>query len=150
MRVKKEDIVELMMIRLEKALKKSRIVKPPKLKMPNQDEEIFGVILSDTQIGLKTRTYNMRIFEKRLQKYVNNIRIILRKERRSIPIKRCVVFMLGDILHNDVIGRFLELEEFEAVVIKQWLNVAVPNFEMMFKQLLKDFETIEVCCVMGN
>ncbi len=150
MKIAKEKVLLEMSEKLEKSLSVHRVIPPPKLKPANKDEELFGLMFSDCQIGLKTQTYNVKVFEERLKTYINNYRIILRKERRSIPVRNVAVFMLGDILHNDIIGRFLTLDEFELVVIKQWENVALPNLEMFVGELLKDFEKVSIYAVMGN
>ena len=135
---------------MAKTLVARKPIKPPQFPKSTYDEETLCLMLSDCQIGLKTPTFNLKVFQERIMRYVHHINVILRKERRSIPIKNCVVFFLGDILHSDIVGRFLTLEEFEATVIEQWEKYALPNFEMLFGELLKMFQKVEVYCVSGN
>jgi len=134
---------------------KTKVLPPLKIypvlpKVPKGDEEELVVLLSDAHVGHKTKTYNSEVFKRRLQQYYNAIKIIVDIHRSAFPIRICNVFLLGDLVHNDLLGRFCTLEEIESPVIDQFTNIVVPEISNFLMSLTKIFEKVKVYGVRGN
>jgi UDP-2,3-diacylglucosamine pyrophosphatase LpxH len=114
------------------------------------DEEVFVLLLSDFQIGIKTSTYNTSVFEERFSRLTRNVLKVLALHRRSHPVKKLVVFLLGDLVHNEEVARFLSIDELEVVVHEQVFRYAIPVLQGFFVEMLRNFEKVEVYCVRGN
>jgi len=125
-------------------------IQPPQIPKFKRDEEELVILLSDCHIGHKTRSFNSKVFKKRLARYFRAIEIIMEIQRSAIPIKICNVFILGDIVHNDLLGRYVTLDELESPVIDQFINVAVPEVSNFLMSLTGLFEKVNVYGIRGN
>lgn len=114
------------------------------------DEETFVLLLSDWQIGHKTRSFNARVALRRIDYLLETVIRILNLHRRSHPVKKINVFVLGDLVQNERIGYLVSLDELEMVARDQIFEVAVPGLEKVISTLLKNFEQVKVYCVRGN
>lgn len=114
------------------------------------DEEEFILLLSDLQVGVKSDTYNFKVFERRIRTMTINLLKVASLHRRAHPVKKLNVFLMGDIIHNENIFRFLDLEELEGVVREQIFNYAIPELIRFFQTMLKNFSRVEVWCIHGN
>ena len=121
-----------------------------KIKNGRGDEEVFVLLLSDFQVGIKTSTYNTSVFEERFARLTRNVLKVLALHRRSHPVNRLVVFLLGDLVHNEEVARFLSIDELEVVVHEQVFRYAIPILQSFFVEMLRNFKSVEVYCVRGN
>ena len=113
-------------------------------------EEDAVLLLSDSHVGIKTNSYDSKVFKARMKGILAAVREITDIHRQAYPINTIHIFMLGDIVHNDLIGRFITLDELEMPVINQFIDVAVPEIEKLILSLKRDFKTVNVYGVRGN
>lgn len=140
------QFVELLIGRLP-ALEESP---PPILKNGKGDEETIVLVVSDLQAGHKTPSFDAGVLEERLREYGRAVVKIVSLHRKAYPVHHCVMFWIGDNIQNDVVGRYVSLDELEMVVMDQVFGVVVPQMERFFKHLLAHFRTVTVYCVRGN
>ena len=129
-------------------------VKPTKLLVSQGaktgDEEELVLLLSDLQVGIRSATYNFNTFRKRMENLAKNLLKVTKLHRLSHPVKTLNIFMLGDIVHNENILRFLNLDEFEGVVREQVYEVAIPELTKFLQLMLANFKRVNVWTVRGN
>lgn len=114
------------------------------------DEETFVLVISDLQAGHKTQTFNFEVLKERMHNLVKRVLRITALHRRSHPVRRLEVFLLGDLIHGERVGKTVSLDELEDVVKVQLFDVVIPLLEWAFEELSKHFESINVRCVRGN
>lgn len=124
---------------------------------PQFPEEVANIVLSDWHLGEVVRKeetgglceFNMEIAQKRIEKLLESQKeIILIHTRGGIPIKKCVVWLLGDIITGETIYKgqknFIEFGIAEQIVnAKQTLGEFLLN-------LLTLYSNVKVVAVMGN
>jgi len=123
-------------------------LKPYARKRRNEEDAVL--LLSDSHVGHRTKSYDSNVFKARMKGILAAVREITDIHRQAYPINTIHIFMLGDIVHNDLIGRFITLDEIEMPVINQFIDVAVPEVEKLILSLKRDFETVNVYGVRGN
>lgn len=116
----------------------------------NADEEEFLLLLSDFQVGIKTSTYNMAKFRERMGTLSLNLEKVLALHRQSHPVERLNVFLMGDLVHNENVLRFIDISELEAIVITQIFDCLIPEMTKFFIKTLTLFNEVKVWCVRGN
>jgi len=145
------EISDFLIKKASRIVPKISPVSPPKrIVQAKGDEEVFVVLLSDFQVGIKTATYNVKTFEKRMKNLTVNLLKVVDLHRKSHQVNNLVVFLLGDIVHNENIMRFLSLDELDVVIHEQVFQYAVPQLQAFFIEMLKHFKNILVYCVRGN
>lgn len=113
------------------------------------DEEDMVAMFSDLQTGHRTATTNAGILRERTRRYAQKVLAIAKLHRRMYPIRRLRVFGLGDMVQNELIGRFVSLGELEDVVGRQYLD-ASDAFAEFLLLLAPHFDEITVDLVRGN
>lgn len=114
--------------------------------------ETMVLLLSDVQLGHLTKSYNYAIFRERLKLLQKKMFKIGKIQLADHPIDRLVIFVLGDIVQNELIKRFVDINELESSVWEQ-MRVAISpqdSFPSFFAELLQMFDKIDVYCVAGN
>ena len=111
--------------------------------------ETMVLLLSDTHIGHKTRSFNISVFNQRLRALEENLMRITRVQIRDHPVDNLVILVLGDIIQNDRIGQLISLDELQGTVWEQ-MKVALTLFPEFFVNLLAAFKRIDIYCVAGN
>ena len=114
------------------------------------DEEIAVLMVSDLQTGLKFTGFNSHVLRERVRKLAIGVEKVVSLHRRAYPVRRLAVFALGDMVHNDRIGRVISLDELEKVVMEQVFDVASPCLSELLVTLRQTFEMIDVYTVDGN
>jgi len=114
------------------------------------DEETAVLLLSDMQIGHLTPTTTTRVVRNRAMRLAERIVKIVEIHRQAFPINRLAIFALGDIVHNDRVGRTVSLDELEQVVMEQVFASAVPTLTDFLLSLQPHFAKIDVYTVDGN
>jgi predicted phosphodiesterase len=126
-------------------------VSPAKIKQGGRfDEEEFILLVSDLQAGHKTKTFNLSVLKERGKILVDRLLKITAIHRASHPVRNINLFLLGDNIHNETIGRFLGLDEFDGVVMSQIWDGAMPVLSHLIASCAKNFEKVKVYCVRGN
>lgn len=112
-------------------------------------EEAAIVMLSDWQLGKRTPTYNRDVCAERVQRMADKVVAITDLQRADHPVKRCVVFLLGDIVEGELIfpGQPWHID---SSLFRQ-VSVDGPKILGDFlRTMLANFETVEVHAVPGN
>lgn len=128
-----------------------KVVESPRIRTARRgDPETFVLLLSDLQVGIKTSTYNFQVFRQRMSHLIENIIKVVKLHRHSHPVNNLVVFLMGDLVHNENILRFVNLDELEGVIREQLFENAIPALKDFFVEMLRVFRSVEVVCVHGN
>jgi hypothetical protein len=114
------------------------------------DEEEFVLLISDIQIGHKTKTFNIEVAKKRGEILIEGLAKITAIHRASHPVNNINLFLLGDNLHNETLGRFLNLDEFDVVVKKQVFDGAIPIISRLISFCARNFKQVNIWAVRGN
>lgn len=126
-------------------------VQVPKFATGKGDPEEMVMMVSDLQIGHSTPTTNSKVIAQRMDRYVRAAIKIMRLNRKAHPVNRLHIFLLGDIVHNENVGRTVSLDELEMVLSDQMFKVAVPVLEKAILTLRPFFsEGIDIWAVEGN
>ena len=120
------------------------------------DDEHVGLIISDCQVGQVVDPeetgglgeYNIQVFKRRAKYLTKSVRKITSIHKRAYNLPVLHVFVLGDIVENEVIFRG-QKDYIDADVVSQ-LFVAADELSMMLLELAQDYERVEVYCVGGN
>lgn len=149
--MKNEEVLEMAKEIIEGGIKALKPVKIPKFKIKagEEDEEVMVALLSDCQVGIKTDTFNAKVFTERLNRYKDRILLFAHLHRKVYPIRVLKVMILGDVVQNDLIKRFIDLAELEMIVADQ-VVVATEEISQFLIDLLPHFEKVEVHAVSGN
>jgi len=128
-----------------------RKYKPPKRdKSRSADEETMVALYSDSQIAHLTPTYNFETYKARNKRYVEKILRIADLDRKGRPINHIELFLQGDIVHGERVGKTVDLDELEDTVAVAMFDVALPGLEYVISNLAQNFNTVGVRCVWGN
>lgn len=114
------------------------------------DEEELVVVVSDLQIGHRSPTTDAKTIAKRMENLTRRVLKITALHRRAYPVRKCHVFLLGDIIHGERVGKTVNLDELEIVMSEQMFGVAVPTIEKLLLTLERHFESVDVWTVVGN
>lgn len=114
------------------------------------DEETFVLVISDLQAGHRTHSFNFEVLKERMYNLVKRTIRITALHRRSHPVRHLEVFLLGDLIHGERVGKTVNLDELEDVVKVQLFDVVIPLLEWALEELARNFETVNVRCVRGN
>lgn len=144
------EFVEQVIQNLPKRIKPLSPVKPYKLVAGAGDEEQAVQILSDWQLGHKTRTFNSEVAKERLQRLLKATLKIIALHRNAYPIRTINLFLLGDFIQSEKVGYMVDLSELEAILIDQVYGQAVPLLTSYIQEISKHFDKVCVYCVRGN
>ena len=129
----------------------------PPIKLPKpqvykdaQNEEIATLLLSDVHIGKQTKSYNHRVFAKRLDILRDSMFRIVQAHRSIRPIKKLVIVMNGDIIDAESIYPAQAIDHISAKIIDQIFTIGLPKLLEFLYSCLENFEEIEVYCQKGN
>lgn len=78
-------------------------VSPPAKDTRRKGDEIAVLVWSDWQTGKVTPTYDSQIARERVAEYCRRADRIVELQRANHPVKRCVIFVVGDILEGELI-----------------------------------------------
>lgn len=147
-----DDFVERIVLELPKVVSsvKLPVFRVEKQKDAKNDEEVFVLLLSDLQIGHLTKTFNVSVFRKRMKALISGVLRVTDIHRKSHPVKKLVIFMLGDNIQSERAGFLVDLDELEIVLKKQVFGVAIPAITGMITEFAKHFNKVEIHTVRGN
>lgn len=144
-------------VALAERIIRRKVVALPVLEVPDiyigdtaGDEETMVLLLSDVHFGHKTPTTTCRVIANRMERLAQRVVKIAEIHRKAYPVRKIVVFMLGDFCQGDQIGRFVSLDELENTVMVQVFDWAVPHTARLLLTLQEHFEEVEVYAVRGN
>lgn len=149
-KLKQEDIIELARLVISKEVKPLPAVpKPINIPSGKADKEDVVLLLSDLQVGHKTKTTDVAAIRRRMKTLARNLLKVVSLERKGRPIDRLWVLILGDTLQNELLNRFVSLDELEIVVGEQ-VKVASDLIAQFLLQMAMNFKNVEVRAVRGN
>lgn len=112
--------------------------------------ETFVLLLSDLQAGHMTETFNFKVLKERMKRLVERTLRITALHRKSHPIPNLEIFLLGDLVHGERVGKTVDLDELEDTVKVQMFDVVIPLLEWAITEFACNFEQVNVRCVRGN
>jgi len=135
------------------------IKKPSRYKILNSKEEHtpqeLVILFSDCQVGEKITfketqlgEYNIQIFEERVKNYYEHTMRIVDRYRKTTPINKAHVFMLGDIVEGEKIFRGQGSRITDDVIVQFFEAKSIIS--MYLSELSANFDEIFVDCVAGN
>lgn len=130
-----------------KFLPKIKRLRFPKAK---GDPEHFVLLVSDLQAGHKTKSFNLRILGERVKRLVKHTLLVTDLHRRSHPVPRLSIFLMGDLIQHERIGALVSLDELEDTVKVQLFDAVIPYLTEAIYTLAGEFEEIDIYCVRGN
>lgn len=129
------------------------IVPPPAQSVitgTNFDPETFVLLISDLQTGHKTKTFNFKVLGERMDHLVERTLRITELHRKSHAIPKLEIFLLGDLVHGERVGKTVDLDELEDVIKVQMFDKAIPYLAKAISTFAQHFEQVNVRCVRGN
>jgi len=124
-------------------------IKIERIKQGKGDEEEIVLVISDWQIGHKTRSFNAEVAKERVVYLLKSFLKTLALHRLAYPIRKIHIFALGDFTQSELIGFKVDLSELEMVWGDQVL-VADTLLEYLITEISKHFDEVYVYCVRGN
>jgi predicted phosphodiesterase len=114
------------------------------------DEEEAVLVLSDWQLGHKTRTFNAEVAKKRIGAIYKALYKVVELHRKAYPVKKLNLLLAGDFVQSEDVGYRVDLSELESILIDQVFEMAVPLLSWFIAQCAGEFEEVNVYCVRGN
>lgn len=114
-----------------------------------KDAEVAVPLLSDTQLGKLTPSYNSEVAVERVEAYAHKILEITEVQRSDHPVKEAVVPVLGDVVEGELI---FPGQEFliDSGLYRQATVVGPEMIDRFLRILLTEFERVHVVWVIGN
>jgi len=127
-------------------------IKLPKVRVYEdaQQEEVAVLLLSDIHIGKQTKSYNHKVFVKRLEVLQNSMMSIVEAHRSIRPIRKLVIVMNGDIIDAESVYPSQAIDHISAKIIDQIFSIGLPKLTEFLYFCLENFEEVECYCQKGN
>lgn len=136
---------------------------PPDMPKDQEEEEAIALV-SDMQLGTKSLgdelnltqrrvwgnlgEFNIDVLRYRIRIWLKAVKKIVKLHRASVPVRKCNLWLLGDILENEFIwkgqGSYIETG------LMQQFFVAMYEVAQAIALLAGDFEEVEIHAVAGN
>ena len=114
-----------------------------------EGEEGQVVLISDTQAGQQSPTFNSKVLKERMNWLAEAVMRLCLLHRKMRPVKKLWACLLGDLIENMNVPP-ISLEEVERVVYDQIFEVIVPALNDFLVSQLQLFEEVNVYGVRGN
>lgn len=123
-------------------------VRPPKSDARHAGDEEAVVVLSDWQLGKETPSYNIDVAASRMEELATKVEKITRIQRSDHPVRRCHLFVLGDLVEGERIfpGQAWEID---ASLYRQ-MQAAVSILANFTRRMLAAFDSVTIHAVDGN
>lgn len=118
-------------------------------KHKSTDEEVAVLMLSDLHIGKKTKSYNSEVFAERLRKLQSHIAKVINILRQIYPIKKLVIFGLGDFVDHVAIYK-THAWHVDQHTMNQIYRTGVPELCTFLQAMSNLFRQVEFVAVRGN
>lgn len=133
------------------------VVSTPAIRRPKSfkyegkpSEETAFLLLSDTQIGKKTKSYNIRKFEKRLESLKSGMMKIITPLRTFRPINKLVIGLNGDIVDGESLYPSQNIDGIDVRILDQIFSVGLPRLAEFILFCLANFDEVTIYAVRGN
>ena len=104
------------------------------------------LVISDWQAGHLTPSFNGSVLKSRVLKLCSELKY---KQKQSNS-KVLHIFLLGDMVHGERVGKTVNLDELELSVKEQIFDTVLPLLTTLIKTGLSAYKTVKVDCVRGN
>jgi hypothetical protein len=124
-------------------------VKKPVVDKRTKGEEVTVAMLADWQLGKVTPSYNSDVARERIDLYGDKVIQLTNIRRNAMPIKKCHVWILGDIVEGEDIfpgNQWLIDSSLYRQVTKNGLEI-LGDF---IRKMLANFDEVHVTAVIGN
>jgi len=126
-------------------------VQMPKARNPKGRKPLSACIeITDLHGGVKTPTHNSTTIPIKRQRLVSKTLAHVADKRLARPVDHMHVFIGGDTVHGEKVGRNMNLDEFEVGVKRQVFEITVPTIVATLRDLAASFRKVTVSCVRGN
>lgn len=122
---------------------------PPRDPRKSDDEETAILVVSDWQLGKRTPTYSTEVCAQRVRLYSERVRRLTDIQRANRPIRKAVVFLLGDLVEGEMIFPGQE-HRIDASLFRQVMLDGPEILGTMLRDALAYFERVEVHDCIGN
>ena len=124
-------------------------LRSPPVQEEREKDEDQVLLLSDTQFGLKTKSFGKNVAIKRMLRLYTATCRFADIQRKFCPVNKLNIFLIGDICHGELIGKQVMLDELELTLDEQkWL--AYSELSNFFINACQWYSEIKVTCVTGN
>jgi hypothetical protein len=149
-RVRRKEDQILLQVR-EALVELPKVAPPPVRKRDTRrmQEEQPLLMLSDTQIGKVTPSYNVKVAEERMLRAADKTIRITDLRRSQAKIERCVVVFGGDMVEGEAIFAS-QPYEIEIGATQQSVQAAPQAMARVVRLLAAEFRQVRVVCVVGN
>jgi len=112
-------------------------------------EEIAVLVVSDTQIGKTTSTYDTSVADSRLQMLAKKAIEITRMRRSTAKIRDLRIYLIGDMVEGEDIFPH-QAHTIDSSVFEQAVKNTPAILARMIMTLSSEFTKVKVVCVPGN
>jgi len=129
-----------------------KLITVPKFKRitKKEKEEAQILLFSDVHFGVKTKSFNADICKQRIQNLTNGVLKIRNLHHQLYPVKEIHLFVIGDLVNGEKIGKNVNADEFECSVYYQIFEHFVPSMVEFLSNLANNYVEVFVHCVPGN
>lgn len=108
------------------------------------------LLLSDLHPGRLTESFNSDVFCSRMDTLIVKVLEAIKLLRNGYDIHTLRIFGLGDLVTGEKVGRNIQLEELEHVLLDQVYKLCIPELAIMTERLAPHFEEVLIATVRGN
>lgn len=116
---------------------------------PKRDPETMVVLVSDLHPGLLTPSYNLDVFHRRMELFIEKVVLIKDIISQTIPLERVVLVGLGDLVSGQGIFPGQPWKS-QVHVLEQIYHHASPEVLRLLLTLCEHFPQVEAHFVPGN
>lgn len=116
---------------------------------PVSDESQVA-LFSDAHPGVLTKSFNSRVFAKRVDVYTRKVIELGQIHSLRRPIRELHIFMIGDLVNGEKVNKNVNMDEFECSVDKQIFEIFAPAVCKMLLTFCNFYEHVYVHVIYGN
>jgi len=149
---KENDFAERIAEVVKNAVETLPVIEPPKPHKIDTDKKEESILLqiSDVHVGKKTRSYNPKVFVKRLNTLKQGLFDIADIHRSVRDVRKLYIAFTGDIIDAESVYPAQAVEHISIPIIDQIFTVGLPEFTKFLLDCSAHFDEIECHCVKGN
>ena len=134
------------------AVESNPVIPEPELHRVDTDKQEESILLqiSDVHVGKKTKSYNHRVFAKRLEKLKQTLFDIADIHRSVRNVDKLYIAFCGDIIDAESVYPAQAVEHISIPIIDQIFTAGLPAFSKFLMDCSAYFKEVECHCVKGN
>ena len=114
------------------------------------DPETQVLVLGDGHAGLKTISFDSKVYKKRFDTLFQSTMIVTNLHRNMYPLNDLIIINVGDNVQGENIFQGSNIEDTECGAIKQIYDLALPTLINLLCSFKQQFKTIKFYGVKGN